>query len=282
MVQGDSVVLDATSSSDSDGSIMSYRWMEGDVVLSTDSSFSKSDLSVGTHTIILTVTDDYGATGTDEVDITVTSSQIGAITHYGMVYNLVTSPHTNRVWLDRNLGATQVCASFDDTACYGDYYQWGRGMDGHEESNSYVTSTQSIDINNAGSSFILSSSGFFYDWEGSIDDNGTQREVNWGKVDASSACPVGFRVPTIIELTAETIDVTVQNRDDAFNNFLKLPSAGSRGNDAGIMDSQTSFGFVWSNTPDGSNSWYLYYGASIADKHNSHRTSGFSVRCVKD
>jgi hypothetical protein len=34
------------------------------------------------------------------------------------------------VWLDRNLGATQVATKVDDSAAYGDYYQWGRAKDG--------------------------------------------------------------------------------------------------------------------------------------------------------
>jgi hypothetical protein len=40
--------------------------------------------------------------------------------------------HTGKVWLDRNLGARQVCTSSTDAACFGDLYQWGRAKDGHE------------------------------------------------------------------------------------------------------------------------------------------------------
>jgi len=65
----------------------------------------------------------------------------GGITHNGVKYDTVTSPYTGRVWLDRNLGASQVCTSATDTACYGDYYQWGRGHDGHQSSSSLTTAT---------------------------------------------------------------------------------------------------------------------------------------------
>jgi hypothetical protein len=54
----------------------------------------------------------------------------------GLTYGLVLSPDTGRVWLDRNLGASQVCTSVTDTACYGDLYQWGRAKDGHESRDS--------------------------------------------------------------------------------------------------------------------------------------------------
>jgi hypothetical protein len=39
---------------------------------------------------------------------------------------MITSPKTGRVWLDRNLGATQVATSSFDSAAYGDYYEFGR------------------------------------------------------------------------------------------------------------------------------------------------------------
>jgi hypothetical protein len=54
----------------------------------------------------------------------------------GLEYKLVLSPDTGRVWLDRNLGARQVCTSSTDAACYGDLYQWGRAKDGHESRTS--------------------------------------------------------------------------------------------------------------------------------------------------
>ena len=40
---------------------------------------------------------------------------------------------SGRLWMDRNLGATQVATSLTDYLAYGDLYQWGRGTDGHEK-----------------------------------------------------------------------------------------------------------------------------------------------------
>ena len=54
-----------------------------------------------------------------------TSSNTG---NYGTVVN----PVTGKVWLDRNLGATQVATSCTDADSYGDLYQWGRAADGHQ------------------------------------------------------------------------------------------------------------------------------------------------------
>ena len=53
------VALDGTGSSDDDGSITEYRWQEGDTTLATEATATVS-LGVGSHTLILTVTDDGG------------------------------------------------------------------------------------------------------------------------------------------------------------------------------------------------------------------------------
>ena len=48
-------------------------------------------------------------------------------------YDTIISPTTGKVWMDRNLGSKVVCTAKNHTACYGDYYQWGRNADGHEK-----------------------------------------------------------------------------------------------------------------------------------------------------
>jgi hypothetical protein len=61
----ESVTLDGSASSDSDGSIVSYVWTLDGVEIATGAT-PTVDLAVGVHTITLTVTGD-GATGSDEV-----------------------------------------------------------------------------------------------------------------------------------------------------------------------------------------------------------------------
>lgn len=73
--QGAKVVLDASKSSDKDGTIESYVWIEEGRVLSEESVFTTSSLGVGIHRIALVVTDNAGATNDDIVFITVNGFQ---------------------------------------------------------------------------------------------------------------------------------------------------------------------------------------------------------------
>jgi len=73
VINGNIVTLDGSSSNDSDGTISAYSWKEGNTYLSNKESFDKSNFSIGTHTITLTVTDDDGATNSDNVMVTITS-----------------------------------------------------------------------------------------------------------------------------------------------------------------------------------------------------------------
>ena len=208
------------------------------------------------------------------------------IVHHGVRYKVVTSPYTGHKWLDRNLGATQVCTSFDDAACYGDYYQWGRNTDGHEKSSFGTTSTQATDVNNVGDgNFITSDDANDYDWAKAVDGDGSLRSANWAKTDGTSVCPVGYRVPTISELHAELLDIgsaEIKNRDDAFNSFLKLPSAGGRNNSLGDLYDQGSWGYVWSSSVGSSRSRGVYFSSGNEYSLNSYRAYGFSVRCLRD
>ena len=204
------------------------------------------------------------------------------ISHNGTTYNTVTSPYTGKIWLDRNLGASQACTALDDTACYGDYYQWGRASDGHENNTSSNTLDGALAINlDVGhGDFILNTT----DWTAlSLDDNGSLRATNWSKIDGSSVCPVGYRVPTVQELRDETLDnnaTPIANNIDAYNNFLKLPSAGYRYGGDGSL-SQGS-GVVWSSGVASAGSHLLDFGSSSAGTGYASRAYGFSVRCLKD
>ena len=69
----ETITLNGSESSDSDGSIIAYIWSEEGVEIANIVQPTVT-LSIGVHTIILTVTDDDGAIATDEVVITVSGN----------------------------------------------------------------------------------------------------------------------------------------------------------------------------------------------------------------
>ncbi|MFZ4573078.1 MAG: hypothetical protein ACOYN0_01695 [Phycisphaerales bacterium] len=68
---GEVVVVDASASTDTDGIIQNYRWLEGTTVLQDGPAFLSVTLPVGVHTLRVIATDDDGATDDDTVQVTV-------------------------------------------------------------------------------------------------------------------------------------------------------------------------------------------------------------------
>ncbi|SMN16512.1 extracellular nuclease, putative [uncultured Candidatus Thioglobus sp.] len=205
----------------------------------------------------------------------------------GKVYLTVTSPDTGRVWLDRNLGATQVAASSTDSAAYGDSYQWGRATDGHElrsaTTATTATATLATTISPGVNAFVTNSTAP-YDWT-SADSAGSSRVSAWNSGGANDICPSGFSVPTEAEITADTISATttdITNGATAFSSFLKIPVAGYRNRVVGALRDVGSYAFLWSRSAYGAFGRGLGVGGGGADFYSLDRANGFSVRCIKD
>ena len=172
-----------------------------------------------------------------------------------------------------------------DTACYGDYYQWGRDHDGHQESGSATTTVLASSLDTSSNANYIKSSVSPYEWlDVNIDESGSLRAANWSKTDGTSVCPVGYRVPSMTELENETGDVT--NNIGAFNHFLKFPSAGSRTYTNGSVATQGTDGPIWSSTAStavlGTSEGFFFNSANAGTYSTYGRASGNPVRCIKD
>ncbi|NCC88394.1 MAG: hypothetical protein EOM05_11140, partial [Clostridia bacterium] len=193
----------------------------------------------------------------------------------GQIWKDVTSP-TGKIWMDRNLGASQVATSSTDAASYGDLYQWGRATDGHQIRTSEKTATLSTTDTPGHGNFIIKD-GSPWDWRSPQNDN------LWQAVSGTNnPCPSGYRLPTEAELLAEKLSWSSNFSAGAFASPLKLPVSGYRACGDGSLNSVGDNGLYWSSTVDGTNSRYLNFGSGHASMETLNRANGFSVRCLKD
>jgi len=176
------------------------------------------------------------------------------ITFHGKEYKSIKSPYTGRIWLDRNLGANRVCTSLTDSECYGGYFQFGRGFDGHQISNSPTTTEKKESLTPEDDTFVLGDYTIGYDWiKSGIDDNGSKRIAFMTNISGEGICPAGFRLPTMDELYSETLTNEPWDsfpNEDMNKNFLKLPLNGYRNaqHSRGIVNDKDTRGAYWTST----------------------------------
>ena len=188
----------------------------------------------------------------------------------------VTNPTTGKIWMDRNLGASQVATSSTDVAAYGDLYQWGRRIDGHQCRTSATTATLSSIDQPVNGNFILSPTTPF-DWR-SPQNNNLWQGVNG----VNNPCPNGYRIPTETELNSERLSWNSNNSIGAFSSILKFTSAGSRSNINGALANVNLVGDYWSSNISSSLSIDLDINNTGSSTNNVTRGDGVSVRCIKD
>lgn len=194
--------------------------------------------------------------------------------------NVVVNPTTGRVWMDRNLGASQVAVLSNDGSSYGYLYQWGRDGDGHQIRTSGTTTTISSNDDPGHDKFIrITTPTIGADWRSPHNDNLWQTENN-------NPCPRNYRVPTEAEWESERLSWHSNDAAGAFGSWLKLPVAGYRKHDDASLSNVGSQGYYWSSTVKttlqaGTVSKYLYFSNSTAEIQDGLRARGNSVRCIK-
>ncbi|CAC9624845.1 Cadherin domain protein [uncultured Gammaproteobacteria bacterium] len=231
--------------------------------------------------IIATDVDNNTDSETQTVAITFVSE---TILFKGLTYKTIASPDRNRVWLDRNLGATRVATSSTDSAAYGHLYQWGRNDDGHEDrTNANTSTTLANGIINAGTTLFIKKTFIPYDWT-RADSSGAARSSAWEVDGTNNVCPAGFSVPTEADMNADTlsaITTKIINKAVAFSSFLKLPVAGFRFSEHGLFGSVGNYGHYWTRSTEGTRSRTLDFRDDQAYFHGNYRAHGMSVRCIK-
>jgi len=262
----------ASPASDGGATITGYTVTsspDGITATGTSSPITINGLTNGTaYSFTVTATNAAGTSAASAASNSVTPTPTLVA---GEVYN----PTTNKIWMDRNLGAAQVATISTDAASYGDLYQWGRGADGHEKRDSGITTGPSTSTN-PGANFLTGSSNWY---------SGANPVDLWQGVNGvNNPCPSGYRLPTDTEWIAEIASWGSGNddADGAFDSPLKLPLAGNRNRNSGSLNFAGSDGYYWSSTVSSANSRLLGFNSSDANMYDFNRADGSAVRCLKE
>ncbi|WP_180323806.1 Ig-like domain-containing protein, partial [bacterium endosymbiont of Bathymodiolus sp. 5 South] len=257
LVIGESAQLHVTISPN-DASNKKFSWEVDDKVSIDQSTGKVTALKEGLSTIRAIA---HNSTVVDEFVILVIAPH--SIAFNKKAYKMILSEKTGRIWLDRNLGASEVCKTITDSNCYGDPYQWNEAKDG-----SYTAITPDK-TNNPADIFDLIL--------GSVDSSGNSGVPFSIDKGANDICPSGYSVPTSEEFRQEGGGST-----SVFNG--KLPLTGYR-NVSGVTKEADNQGFYWTRSTGSANnkSIALVFGKDgVQSFPEEIHTKGLHIRCIKD
>jgi len=209
-------------------------------------------------------------------------------------YDGVSKTHTTvrgadgNIWLQQNLGSTQVATTMTDANSYGDVYQWGRWNDGHEKRTSTTTTVPTTNnpsgLTTTSNSFIIGSSTDWWDG-GSLTD--TWSAVTSANTSASEGCDpckaigTGWVMPSETDWTGIKTAESISNPATAFASNLKLPASGYRSSSTGNYTFVDQRGYYWSSTTSTLGGKYFYVGSTIVNPSaGAMRGQGHAVRCI--
>lgn len=180
---------------------------------------------------------------------------------YGTVTNIPGEP--SKCWITSNLGADhQATAKNDATeASAGWYWQFNRKQ-GYKLADDGITRTPNIT------------------WITPINENS-----NWTTV--NDPCTIelgaGWRIPTYTEWTNVEASGNWTNWNGPWNSALKMHAAGDLAATNGSLSQRGSFGAYWSSTQaDGVDGFAECFSSGLIVVSMETKTTGFSLRCIKD
>ena len=179
---------------------------------------------------------------------------------YGTVTNI--PGETSKCWLTSNLGADHQATTVDDAteASAGWYWQFNRKQ-GYKHDGTTCTPNTT--------------------WISSINESS-----NWLTANDPCSAELGpaWRLPTNTEWTNVGASGNWTEWTGLWNSGLKLHAAGCLESSNGSLGSRGAYGFYWSSVQYAANGGLglLFYSGGSNSMNTNYKSTGISVRCVKD
>ena len=201
-------------------------------------------------------------------------------------------------FLCHNLGADQGTDPLTPSyRLVGNYYQWGRNplcfaIDGADDDNPCPTPIYGA-LGPWGTTSGKDNADLIANWSNSDASDGSWNESGGGKT-TKDPCPAGYRLPTKAEwdgVLANNTQSSVGTWATSTTNFavgrllganLFLPGGGYRNGADGELFERGDAGYYWSSTESSGNAWGLKIDSGSAAVSGYARTSGFSIRCIRE
>jgi hypothetical protein len=192
------------------------------------------------------------------------------------------------IWLQQNLGASQVATSSTDASAYGHYFQWGRWDDGHQVSTSPTAPATTINPNDpsgisGGNPNFLTGNNPADWWSGGAGTDtwsaGAPSPNNG--TDPCSMISPGWHLPSQPEFANAITVEGITNASTAFSSNLKLTVGGQRDAINASMNNVGLYGAYWTSSANN-----LYADAvaiqpgAIVPADLAYRSYGFNLRCM--
>ncbi len=235
---------------------------------------------------INTFTVTFGTTASFTVVVVSNTPIVQSSCNTSYTYYEVANHKTQKVWLDRNLGATQVGTAATDFLSYGSLYQWGRLADNHQcitWASSYLgtpvngVTTTTCSSNTPPNALFVKTLASPWDWR--VPQNNSLWQ---GTAGINNPCPSGYRLPTNAEFIAEVATWTTKNTVGAFGSSLKWVMAGYRDFPDGAIYNAGYSGGYWSSTINSTKAMALWFSPTEGYTVDDYRAVGYSVRCIKN